>query len=179
MQWLLLVLVAQTPQHREGVWWAFGLGYGTYRHTCDRCERPTGRTETTAAWLGAGVAASRRVSVGLELASGYLRAGTHVTSTSLIALVYPAVAKGFFVRAGAGTSSYRQRLWADYPPFRGSGWGWQLGVGWDMRVDRRLSFTPMLVYRAGAPGTVAVGVDTAATNLRQSSLALTVGLTFH
>src|SRR6266511_509956 len=80
--------------------------------------------------------------------------------STLVATCYPWASRGLFLRGGVGTSSYKQRSYADYPAFRGSGRGWLAALGWDVRVDRRLSFTPMLTYRAGAPGTVAVFVDT-------------------
>lgn len=173
-------LSGQVPQERDGFWWSIGLGYGTYSHACERCDRPSGSTGVTSGHATFGVALSRRITVGLELQAGSLRNDAGQTSISFVALYYPFASRGLFLRAGGGTSSYRQHAYEHDINYLGSGAGWLAAIGWDVRVDRKLSFTPMLTYRVGAPGTVvALAVDTAATNLRQRSVTFTLGLTFH
>ncbi len=172
-------IIAQTPPARAGFWWGFGIGYGTYEHTCDRCDRPTGTTGVSSGYLALGAAVSPQLTLGIEFSGGTTRQNAGVMSASLIGIWYPQAAGGPFLRCGIGTSTYRQASYAEFPPFTGTGTGWLVAVGWDVRVERGPSFTPMLSYRAGTPGTVVAYSDTAATNLRQRSVAFTLGLTFH
>jgi hypothetical protein len=172
-------LLGQERAEREGLWWGFGIGYGTYRHTCDHCDRPTGATGIATAYVALGGTVTSHLTLGIELASGRMKEQAWATSLSLLATVYPWVKPCLFLRGGVGTSTYRQYSYVEFPPFHGSGDGWLAAVGWDVRVPRGPSFTPMISYRTGHPGTVVAVTDTVATNLRQRSVAFTLGLTFH
>jgi hypothetical protein len=172
-------LAGQEPRARDGFWWGFGLGYGSYHFTCQRCDRSAGTNGISSGYLAVGVTATPRLTLGIELAGGTMENGGAVMSASLVGTCYASTRSGLFVRGGLGTSIYQQRSYVEFPPFRGTGSGWLAAVGWDLHVERGPSFTPMITYRAGAPGTVLASVDTAATNLRQRSITFTLGLTFH
>jgi hypothetical protein len=172
-------LLGQGRPEREGLWWAFGVGYGSYHHRCTRCDRPTGTTGIAAAYLALGGTVTAHATLGVELASGWMQQGAWTKSVSFLATVYPCVKRRLFFRGGVGTSSYQQYSYVEFPAYRASGYGWLASLGWDVHVNRGPSFSPMITYRAGAPGTVSTVGEVAATNLRQRSVAFTLGLTFH
>lgn len=172
-------LAAQEQGARSGFWWGFGLGYGIYHHTCDECDRPRGDAAITAGYVALGATVSQRLTLGLELAAGTLPLEASVTSVSLVGTCYVSKGRGPFLRGGVGTSSYRQVSYVEFPRYKGTGSGWLAAVGWDVPLGGGPTLTPMITLRAGAPGTVVAAiVDTAATNLRQRSIALTLGVTF-
>jgi hypothetical protein len=63
---------------------------------------------------------------------------------------YPLVARGFFITEGLGLSHYRANT---SPAVTGTGWGAMLGLGYDLRVSRKVSLTPMASYAAASGGT--------------------------
>jgi hypothetical protein len=172
-------LGAQERPARSGFWWGIGGGYGVYHHTCTQCDRPTGTAGLATSYLAVGGTVNAHLTLGVELASGFITPGGWTTSLSGVATLYPWATRWLFFRGGAGTSSYRQGSYVEYPPYTGSGYGWLAAVGWDLRVPRGPSFSPMITYRAGAPGLVSTFAEIGARNLRQRSVAITLGLTFH
>jgi len=184
--WLGLVvsagtpLAGQGPPARHGFWWGFGIGYGDWRFTCDRCASRSGDEPVIGGYLTVGGVLDEHLVLALELSgAGVSGRQGRASATSLTASVYPWRVRGFFLRVGAGRSGYRQASYAEYPDFRsGGGPGYLAAIGWDAAIDRKIAFTAMLTYRFARPGTVAVFIDTLATNFRQRSVSLSFGLTF-
>src|SRR5439155_22059560 len=61
---------------------------------------------------------------------------------------YPVAASGLFLSGGLGFSSYNVNT---SPSVTGTGWGFTAGVGYDVRVGRNVSLTPVanFVYSGG------------------------------
>ena len=95
---------------------------------------------------------------------------------------YPWVSSGFFVKGGAGLSfvdtdlrNGSQLITVDL----GQGLGAIAGVGYDLRIRRNMSITPVCNFYLGWPGELRVGLETVARNWRFNVVELSVGLTFH
>jgi hypothetical protein len=177
--WTAAPLAGQRAPARHAFWWTFGYGYGDWRFTCSRCTPSSGNEPAISGQVALGGVLDEHLVLALELSGAALsgRRG-HASAVNILASVYPWRSRGLFVRAGAGTSGYRQASYAEFPDFRGSGFGCLAALGWDLAIDRKVAFTPMLAYRAGAPGTVAALMDTLGTRFRQRSITLSFGLTF-
>lgn len=183
---LALVLVpggleAQASAKREGFWWGFGVGYGSWHFDADSAARRSGDHGVGHAYGAAGWTIDPHWTVGLEAVLGAIT-GTpaHVSSLSIVGAWYPWRASGWFVRAGLGTNGYRESSGAESPDYRGNGPGYMAAIGVDVMTSGGVSLTPMLAYRYGSVGTVGLGLPFAdlALGFRQRTIGLTVGLTF-
>jgi len=170
---------AQYPQRRDGFWIGFGLGYGSANITCDNCGSGP-RTDGITGFVKLGGTPSRNLLVG-----GAINAWSHSdgsateTLTNLTAslYLYPAVRRGLFLTGGLGFSNYHVN---STPSFDGTGWGFTAGAGYDLRVGRDVSLTPVVNYVYGAVGDVnESGVGRFATGWKQNVVELALGVTFH
>jgi outer membrane autotransporter protein len=172
---------AQYPQRREGFWVGFGLGYGSADIRCDNCDSGP-RTGGVTAFLKLGGTPSRHVLIGGGV-NGWSHSSGGATETmgnvtgSLY--YYPVAGSGLFLTGGLGFSNYHVDT---SPSSDGTGWGFTAGVGYDVRVGRNVSLTPVanFVYGALADFDVATsGGLTTATGWRQNVIDLGLGVTFH
>src|SRR6266496_3476562 len=150
---------AQYPQRREGFWIGFGLGYGSANITCDSCGSGP-RTGGVTAFLKLGGTPSRNLLIGGAVNGwSHSRGGATETMGNITASLYyyPVALSG-----GLGFSNYHVDT---SPSTNGRGWGFTGGVGYDVRVGRNVSLTPVanFVYGALADFDVAtsVGLTTA------------------
>jgi hypothetical protein len=170
---------AQYPQRRDGFWIGFGLGYGSAHVSCDNCN-PVSRQGGVTVFAKLGGAPSRNLLVG-----GAVNAWAHddgnatetMTNVTASLYLYPEARSGFFLTGGLGFSNYHIN---STPSWDGTGWGFTTGAGYDIRVSRDISLTPVVNYVWGGVGDVnQSGVGAVFTGWRQSVLDFGLGVTFH
>jgi hypothetical protein len=170
---------AQYPQRRDGFWVGFGLGYGSANVACDNCSSGP-RTDGVTAFVKLGGTPSRNLLVG-----GAINTWAHsdgvatetLTNITASLYLYPAVRSGFFVTGGLGFSNYHVN---SDPSFDGTGWGLTAGAGYDIRVGRDVSLTPVVNFVYGGVGEVnEAGVGVVRTGWKQNVVDVGLGVTFH
>jgi len=173
---------AQHPQRREGFWIGFGLGYGGADVTCDNCVNGPAEGGVTA-FLKLGGTPSRNVLIGGAL-NGWSRdrGGATETMGNVTGSIYyyPAPTSGLFLTGGLGFSSYSTNT---DPSVDATGWGFSAGVGYDIRVGRNVSLTPVVNFVFGAleefDAPVPGGGITRVTGWQQNVIDFGLGVTFH
>ena len=141
---------AQHPQTREGFWAGVGMGWGSFGLSCDGCAG-LDRTGSYTGYVNVGGTLRPNLLLGAEL-NGWTKsedgATVRLANASAAAYWYPTVQSGLFLKGGMGYS----RLSADNGLVSASdgGWGLLMGLGYDMRVARATSITPVLNYFRGA-----------------------------
>jgi hypothetical protein len=143
---LLTVLLASTSfaqqaQTRQGFWIGGGLGYGSLGcEGCDRVGAPSG-------YLKLGGTLRQNILLGVET-NGWTKSelGNRLTMGNVSGAVYwyPMVTNGLFVKAGAGYSVLDNSFAST------SGFGMLGGVGYDVRVARNMSVTPVANWFRGS-----------------------------
>jgi hypothetical protein len=170
---------AQYPQRRDGFWIGFGLGYGSANVACDNC-RAGPRTEGLTGFLKLGGAPSQQRLIGGAITGwSHSSGGATETMANLTGslYVYPRARSGFFFTGGLGLSGYHVNT---VPAWDGTGWGLTLGAGYDIRVGRDVSLTPVVNYLYGAVGDVTVlGTGVVGSRWRQDVIDVGLGVTFH
>lgn len=171
-------LPAQRPQERRGFWIGFGLGYGSAGFSCDSCTG--GRVGALSGFLKMGGTLSPRLLLGGET-NGWVRNTGGATETrgnaSLAVYYYPTAAKGLFLKGGAGLSRYASR--GGFVDWTGGGFGLLLGAGYDVRLGRNASLTPVVNLFGGNLGTVDAPGYVGSGGYTQNVVQLAVGVTFH
>ena len=131
---------AQQAQTRQGFWIGGGLGYGSLG--CDGCDRvgaPSG-------YLKLGGTLRQNILLGVET-NGWTKSelGNRLTMGNVSGAVYwYPMTNGMFVKAGAGYSVLDSGIAST------SGFGLLGGVGYDVRVGRNLSITPVANWFRGS-----------------------------
>jgi hypothetical protein len=172
--------VAQTAQERHGFWIGFGFGFGSAEVTCDQCGAAS-RDDGGAMFLKMGGTLSRKLLLGGEL-NGWGRAdnggGVVVGNTSAAVYFYPGTNSGLFFKGGLGFSSYLS-LDSEGGTADGSGWGGVAGVGYDIRIGRSVSLTPVANFHFGEIGDVTSNGTTVMTGVNQNVFDIGLGITWH
>ena len=170
---------AQYPQRRDGFWIGFGLGYGSSNVTCDVCGSGP-RVDGISGFLKLGGTPSRNLLIGAAVnAWSHSDGNVTETMTNLTAslYLYPDARSGLFFTGGLGFSNYYVN---SYPSYDGTGWGFSGGVGYDIRVGRDVSLTPVVNYLYGGVGDVnKAGVGTVRSQWKQNVVDFGLGVTFH
>jgi len=170
---------AQYPPRRNGFWIGFGLGYGSANVTCDSCGSGS-RTGGVTAFLKLGGTPSRNLLIGGAINGwSHESGGATETMANVTASLYyyPAARSGLFLTGGLGFSDYRVDT---SPSVEGTGWGFTAGVGYDSRVGRNVSLTPVANFVYGGVGDLSVsGGGTFATGWKQNVVDFGLGVTFH
>lgn len=170
---LLVVLAAapaaaQRENIRDGFWIGFGLGYGSLGFSCDGCEdfdREAGLT----GHFRLGGTVRPHLLVGAEInAWAKEEAGATLSVSNVSGTVswYPQETGAFFLKGGIGYSVIA--IDTDFGDADEGGFGFLLGAGYDVRLSRNFSLTPLVNYTRGAFD----GADTGV-------LELGLGATFH
>jgi len=171
---------AQTAQERNGFWIGFGFGYGSAQVSCDGCGNAS-RQGGAAMFLKMGGTLSRKVLLGGEL-NAWGRAenggGVALGNTSAAVYFYPAANSGFFIKGGVGYASYLS-LDSEGTSADGSGWGGVAGLGYDIRVGRSVSLTPVANFRFGLIGGITENGTTIMTGESQNVFDIGLGITWH
>ena len=148
---LLTVLVASTSfaqqaQTREGFWIGGGLGYGSLG--CEGCED---RTAAPSGYLKLGGSLRQNVLLGVET-NGWTKSefGSRLTMGNVSGAVYwyPMATTPLFVKGGVGYSVLS--VSAGIAEGSEAGFGLLTGVGYDVRVSRNLSITPVANWFRGS-----------------------------
>lgn len=164
---LLTVLLAssafaQQAQTRQGFWIGGGLGYGSMGVSCDGCAA-SDRVGAPSGYLKLGGALRQNILLGVET-NGWTKSelGARLTMANISGAVYwyPMVTNGLFVKAGAGYSGLDNGFGGS------SGFGMLGGVGYDVRVGRNLSLTPVANWFRGS-------FDGGSANVLQIGLGVT------
>jgi hypothetical protein len=170
---------AQYPQRRDGFWIGFGLGYGSANVWCDNC-RAGPRTGGVTGFLKFGGSPSQHLLIGAAINGwSHDNVGATETMANLTGSLYfyPTARSGLFFTGGLGLSAYHVNT---VPAWDGTGWGLTLGAGYDIRVGRDVSLTPVVNYFSGALGDVTgPGTGVVGSRWRQDVIDVGVGVTFH
>lgn len=130
---------AQNAQTREGFWFNIGLGGGSLG--CSDCE---GRESGLSGGLALGGTLNKHWLVG-GFSNGWTKSvdGVTITAGTLVLGVryYPSESGGFFITGGLGIGTLDLGI-DGYGSASESGSGALLGIGYDIRVAKNLSFTP-------------------------------------
>jgi outer membrane protein with beta-barrel domain len=131
---------AQQAQTRQGFWIGGGLGYGSLG--CYGCDRLGG----VSGYLKLGGTLRQNILLGVET-NGWTKSELGQTMTmgnmSGAAYWYPTTTGGLFLKAGLGYSVLDDSF------VRESGFGLLGGLGYDIRVSRNLSMTPVANWFRG------------------------------
>ncbi|HKW39869.1 MAG TPA: outer membrane beta-barrel protein [Gemmatimonadales bacterium] len=170
---------AQYPQRRDGFWIGFGLGYGSSNVTCDVCGSGP-RLDGISGFLKLGGTPSRNLLIGAAVnawSHSDGRATETMTNLTASLYLYPDARSGLFFTGGLGFSNYYVN---SDPSVDGTGWGFTGGVGYDIRVGRDVSLTPVVNYMYGGVGNVnEAGVGTVRSQWKQNVVDFGLGVTFH
>jgi hypothetical protein len=159
---------AQQAQTRQGFWIGGGMGYGSMGLSCSGCSG-VGREGGLSGYAKLGGTLRQNILLGVET-NGWRKseAGATVTMGNLsgAAYWYPMTTNGLFIKGGVGYSI----LSVDDGVSQAddSGFGLLGGVGYDVRVGRNLSITPVANWFRG-------GFDGGSADVLQ----LGVGITSH
>lgn len=170
---------AQGRGTRQGLWFSFGIGYGSANVSCDNCFTGS-RLDGTSAFLRIGGTPSPHVRLAGAV-DGWTHSSGGSTETlgnvTASVLYYPRIRRAFFVEGGLGLSSYRVDT---SPVVSGTGWGLTVGAGYDIPAGRTISLTPRASYSYGAVGGLNYsGGGSFTTGWKQDVFSLGLGLTFH
>jgi len=171
-------------QEREGFWIGFGFGYGSALVKCDDCGNG-GREGGLAGFLKLGGTLNRKVLLGAEVnvwTKDEEGDSLNFGNVSGTVTYYPWTSSGFFVKGGAGfafvDTDFREGNQLTTIDL-GDGFGAIAGIGYDLRIRRNLSITPVCNFYFGSPGDLRIGREIVARNWRYNVVELSVGLTFH
>jgi hypothetical protein len=159
------VQVEEPGKHaRQGFWLNAGLGYGSLG--CDGCGS---RESGLSGGLQLGGTLSPRWLLG-GATTGWTRSEGGVTLTvgTVLALVrfYPSERGGFFLEGGVGLGTIHASV-DGFGSETDTGGGALLGLGYDIRVGRNVSLTPVWLG-------FAVRTDNSDANVGQLSLGVTI-----
>lgn len=184
--WALVVLVglsfaaappaqAQHPQTRDGFWFGFGFGYGSLGRSCDGCS-DIDRESAFSGYLKLGGTVSPKVLLGGE-STGWTKSESGFTltagSASAAVYFYPQPATGFFLKSGVGFATYQEE-----GEDAATGFGFIIGLGYDIRVGRNVSLTPVGNFTWGSLGDVE-SAGLIVPGLKTNVFQLALGVTFH
>jgi hypothetical protein len=175
---------AQRPQTRQGFWIGFGFGGGSARGDCEGCDF---NTETGATgYLKLGGTLSPRLLLGADVMTWVGTAedaslGTaDITASFVTAAVYwyPSPSSGLFLKGGLGSFV----LTGDAntgEELKSASAALVLGIGYDIRVGRMLSVSPVLTFAGSGKGGFDIDGFTVADDFTGRLVTLQVGVTFH
>lgn len=169
---------AQRPQTRRGFWIAFGLGWGSADLTCDGC---TGSREGGGVGhIRLGGTLNQKVLLGGDV-TGWTKeengATAAVGNVSFIVQYYPMEQGGLFVKGGAGFSSIMFESAGNNAS--GESFGLSAGVGYDIRVGRNISITPIADFLFGGSRDIQYSGTTIAPGVGMNVFTVGLGVTFH
>ena len=170
---------AQYPNTHDGVYATFGLGYGSAKVACDQCG-DTSRTGNLTGFLNVGGALSQSILLGGEV-TGWSKVtdsndNLAVATANAVISWYPSTREGFFIKGGLGFGFIRGDKDTDQGLifFDKAGVGYQLGLGYDIRIQRNLSVTAVANFFGGSVGDIH-----AIRNVTFNVLQFMAAVTFH
>lgn len=170
---------AQYPHRHEGIYATTGLGYGLAKVSCDQCGS-SDRTGDLTAFLHVGGALSQSILLGGEVTAWSKVTESNdnraVGTVNAVLTWYPSTREGFFIKGGVGLGYLRGDQDTDTGPifFDKGGVGYQLGLGYDLRIERNLSVTAVANWFGGNVGDIG-----AIRNVTFNVIQLMAAVTFH
>jgi hypothetical protein len=171
---------AQYPHRHEGLYASVGVGYGSADVSCDQCGDASRAGDLTGS-LNVGGALSQSILLGLEV-TGWSKVTSSNDNRSMgtvngVLTWYPSTREGFFVKGGVGWGY----LYGDQATqssgivsLSEGGVGYQLGLGYDIRLQRDLSVTAIAQFIGGNIGSVG-----SFNNVKFNVLQFMGAVTFH
>jgi hypothetical protein len=135
-------LAAQGTQERRGFWFGLGVGYGSMG--CNGCDERSG---SGSGYVALGGTLSQQVRLGFE-GVGWAKKEDNATFTvgggNAVIYFYPMENGGLHLKGGAGFASASLEVEQDDVTVSvdKTGFGWGGGLGWDVRLSRKISLTP-------------------------------------
>jgi hypothetical protein len=185
-------------QERNGFWFGAGVGYNSVAFGGATCDE---RVNDVAPFLKVGWALHPQVLIGFDLnvwtkfvamgvdphALGSMSTPATFLNQSATLMVYPNDSLNVFVKGGVGfqlvsipcatTKCALQNHGPIRESFIGSG-TLHAGVGYDIRLGRRISLTPSLDYSLINAGKLTLLEEGYVSQSRQNKIAATIGVTF-
>jgi hypothetical protein len=140
-----------------------GFGYGHLRLNCATCATVVG-ANGTAVTISAGFTPAKNVLLGLQAQQWSSTGGQRESSVLAVVQWYPWRAGGFFIRAGNGIvrgPGAAQPAGAQ-PSTQGTGVGFAVGAGYDVKLNRRLGVTVQASTHISALGDLTINGQPAA-----------------
>lgn len=138
-----------SAQERSGFFFGIGFGYGSLGLSCDGCD--TEREGSYSGTFRLGGAVNPQLLLGGESVGWYKdENGASLSFGTLTgnAYYYPSKSANFFVKGGVGLGWTEAQI-----DFVGSdtetGFGWQVGAGYDFRLGTKTALTPSVTYAMG------------------------------
>lgn len=173
---------AAPTNDRAGYSLSLGLGGGSSTYTCVGC--PTDRENGASGYFRVGKGMTPSVMAGIEL-NGWNKTENNVTGRngmlSAIAQWYPSMTNGFFAKGGLGIArtTIDDRSTAAPDKVEATGFGYQVGMGYDMSIAKRWSITPYVNFLGAASANAKLnGVD-AGEKLGSNYVQYGLGLSWH
>jgi Bacterial SH3 domain len=170
-------------QEREGFWIGLGGGYGLASVSIDGSSGGD-REGSFTGFLKLGGTLNQQVLLGVE-SNAWVKTQDDVTvtlgSVAGTLTFYPKATSGFFLKGGVGLSyiSTEVAVAETRLTVSKSGWGVLAGLGYDLRVGRKISITPSFNFYSGRPGDISVEGELVLPGWRQNVLDFGLGVTFH
>jgi hypothetical protein len=172
------IAAAQHPQVHQGFWIGFGFGYGSSNISCDGCPS-TSRESGGAGFIKLGGTLSDKVLLGGEI-NAWTKSSGGVTAdlgnVSFAAYLYPQPKSGFFVKGGVGFATTRLH---NSGTATANGYGFVMGLGYDIRVGTNISITPVGNFYYGSDGDLNESGTTLETGWKHNVYDFGLGITFH
>lgn len=139
------------PQTRDGFTISFGIGSGSSGTTCDGCT--TDRQTAPTIYLRLGGAVRPDLIIAGEINSWDKQENGSrfsISTFNAVAQWYPQQRNGFYLIGGLGLGALHVEVPANIGTLTndGSGFGYQVGAGYDIRLARNFSLTPYVNYFA-------------------------------
>jgi len=182
---LALALFVQAPaadtiQVREGLYVGFSIGPAMVGVSCDGCSPDSGSHFGGQLNGAIGVVASPHLTIGFQYNSwGTNESDDGISAGSLVATWYPSLGSGGFLRPSLGFASFRGTTTADGVSEKGSGMVAGFTIGTDLRVDKKLSFTPTLAFQYAGIGKSTFAGLPDRSGISAWMVGIGVGLTWH
>lgn len=168
-------LQAQSTPYRQGFFIGFGFGGGGGSVTGEGEDVNGGTGWLT---LGGTVSPKLRLAADFQGFSPEDNDDLEIGTSTFAALWYPSAQGNLFLKGGVGAS--RVTMHGPGPDGTGAGFGTTLGVGYDLRVGRKISITPQFTLFGGRTGDIEDDDGNVLRNDVEFGVAtLSVGVVFH
>lgn len=173
---------AQEPDARHGFWAALGLGYGANSLSCsggcDFNSEAKGGATTVALKMGGTPKSTLRlggeVNLWVKDVSGVTES---VGNISAVAYLYPSPRSGFFVKGGVGLASFQ--LSQGNSTASADGPGFLAGLGYDIRLSRKIALTPVANVYYGHDGDLKDGSNVVIPGIKHTIVDFGVSVQYN
>jgi hypothetical protein len=169
---------AQKAQTRDGFWISLGMGAGSLGFGGDATN--DSRQTALSGYLRAGATISPQFLLGVET-NGWTHSESDVTTTagmfSAVGYYYPMAAKGLYVKGGLGVMMVKDNAPIDQG--KATGFGGQVGLGYDVRVGRNFSLTPYMNYLMSTGAELKLDGSATGADINPNIWQVGMGVTWH